>query len=274
MSTSSTNRLPDLETVLLWEGEIDNLRIRELFGVQPVWASRLLGELAKHMGSRAARASAHAPLRLIPSAPARKKKQSPDEYLRIIGASAPESSNSLFLEDARKDLSIVGPGIFAAIVQAMRSGVGVQIAYRSMSQPGGSERLVFPHALVRAPRRWHMRAWCSQRKEFRDFNLGRVSDVESTDILSVHGREKDKDWNETVSFQILAHPSLTPQQQLMIADEYFPGSSARQLKVRKCLLGYIIHDLRLGTDVTKHFPSDYQLVVHDAHKLPALFGGA
>src|SRR2546422_112722 len=60
MSTFAANRLPDLETILLWEGEIDNLRIRELFGVQPVWASRLLGELTKHMGRRAARACARA----------------------------------------------------------------------------------------------------------------------------------------------------------------------------------------------------------------------
>ena len=61
---SATERLSDLETVLLWEGEIDNFRIRELLGVQAVWASRLMGALRTHMGVRAARSTAHAPLRL------------------------------------------------------------------------------------------------------------------------------------------------------------------------------------------------------------------
>lgn len=274
MSTFAANRLPDLEIILLWEGEIDNLRIRELFGVQPVWASRLLGELTKHMGRRAARASAHAPLRLNPGAAVRSKKQSPDEYLRIIGAAPTHSANGLFLEDARRDLSAVAPEIFSVVVQAIRRGVGVQLVYRSMNQPAGSERLVFPHVLVRAPGRWHMRAWCAQKKDFRDFNLGRVAAASLSNIPSPHGRQDDKDWTETTSFYIVAHPSLTPEQQTMIAAEYFPGTSARQLKVRRCLLGYIIHDLRLGTDPAKHSPPDYQLLVHEAHRLPALFSGS
>lgn len=271
MTTLAASRLPDLKTILLWEGEIDNLRIREVFGVQPVWASRLLGELTKHMGKQAARASAHAPLRLIQSAATRSKKQSPEEYLRIIGASSIHSGNGLFVEDARRDLSAIAPDIFSVVIQAMRRRVGVQMSYRSMNQPAGSERLVFPHVLVRAPRRWHMRAWCDQRKDFRDFNLGRVATASLTEIASPHGRQDDKDWNETTNFYIVAHPSLTPDQQAMIASEFFPGASARQLKVRRCLLSYIIQDLRLATDPAKHSPPDYQLLVHEAHKLPALF---
>ncbi len=92
---SATERLSDLETVLLWEGEIDNFRIRELLGVQAVWASRLMGALRTHMGVRAARSTAHAPLRLAPGQPERERRQSPDDYLRMLPEHTPQRIMSL-----------------------------------------------------------------------------------------------------------------------------------------------------------------------------------
>jgi len=271
MATGTPERLSDLETVLLWEGEIDNLRIRELFGVQSVWASRLLAELTKHMGKRARRATAYAPLQLAPDANGRGKRQSPDEYLRVVTRTTAETRSEALFEDARRDLSVVAPEVFSSVVKAMRIGVGLQLVYQSLNHPKGTERIVFPHALIRVPRRWHMRAWCSERKDFRDFTLGRVASAALTEKPAPQGRANDKDWNEVVSFNVVAHPELTPEQQAMIAAEYFPGASARNLKVRRCFAPYIIQDLRLATDPRKHAPPEYQLLVHDAHKLRLLF---
>ena len=264
---SATERLSDLETVLLWEGEIDNFRIRELLGVQAVWASRLMGALRTHMGVRAARSTAHAPLRLAPGQPERERRQSPDDYLRIASRAPATADREPMLEDARRDLSVVAPETFAAVVQAMRKGIGLQLTYRSMNHPAGTERIVFPHALVRVPRRWHMRAWCTERHDFRDFTLGRVGKVALVESTAPHRRSDDKDWNEVVTLTVVAHPDLTADQQSMIAAEYFPGASARQLKVRRCLASYIIQDLRLATNADKHKPPEYQLLVSNADKL-------
>ena len=157
----------------------------------------------------------------------RKKRQSPDEYLRIVAGSEP--ARSPLLEDARRDLSVVAPETFAAVVQAIRKEIGVQLVYRSMNHPTGTDRLVFPHALVRVPRRWHMRAWCTERRDFRDFTLGRVANVRLVELPAPARRSDDKDWNEITTVTIVAHPGLTADQQSMIAAEYFPGASARQL---------------------------------------------
>lgn len=272
MKTSTPERLSDLETVLVWEGEIDNLRIRELLGVQSVWASRLLAELTKHMGKRARRATAYAPLQLAPDVNGRGKRQSPDEYLRVVTRSSAGTASEPFFEDARRDLSVVAPDVFSSVVRSMRTATGLKLVYRSLNHPKGTERIVFPHALVRVPRRWHMRAWCSERKDFRDFTLGRVATAILLEDHAPQRRSNDKDWNDIVSFNVVAHPELTPEQQSMIAAEYFPGASARSLKVRRCLAPYIIQDLRLATDPKKHRPPEYQLLVHDAQKLRLLFG--
>lgn len=264
---SAAERLSDLETVLLWEGEIDNFRIRELLGVQAVWASRLMGALRERMGARAARSTAHAPLRLAPSQSDRERRQSPDDYLRIVAGAQVAADDERLVEDARRDLSVVAPDTFAAVVQAIRKGTGLELVYRSMNHPAGTERIVFPHALVRAPRRWHMRAWCSERQDFRDFTFGRVARAVLVESPALHRRPEDKDWNEIVTLTVIAHPDLTVEQQAMIAAEYFPGASARQLKVRHCLVGYIIQDLRLATNAGKHKPPEYQLLVSNADKL-------
>lgn len=263
---SAADRVADLETVLLWEGEIDNYRIRELLGVQAVWASRLMGALQKRLGDRAVRSTAHAPLRWTPGQQDREKRQSPDDYLRVVAGAGHAAPRGPLLEDARRDLSVVAPETFAAVVQAIRKGIGLQLVYRSMNHPTGTDRLVFPHALVRVPRRWHMRAWCTERRAFRDFTLGRVANAKLMEMPAPAARSDDKDWNRIATVTIVAHPDLTAEQQSMIAAEYFPGASARQLKVRRCLVGYIIQDLRLATSPEKHKPPEFQLLVSNAER--------
>ena len=268
MAITLSDRISDLECILSWEGEIDNQRIRELLGVKPVWASRLLAELSNHMGKYATRETSHSPLRLTASCLQKVSSHTLDDYLRVVGA---HSSGNNFVEDARLDLSIASPHTFITMIQAIKNKNGVSIVYRSMIDPSGLERLIFPHAIVRAPRRWHVRAWCAKRKEFRDFTLGRIVSCERVDTVSKNTRRDDKAWNEVVKFYVLAHPGLSPAQQEMIAAEYFPGASARQLSVRRCLAAYIIQDLRLATDEEKHLPPEYQLYVPEAIKLKLLF---
>ncbi|MCA3042373.1 MAG: WYL domain-containing protein [Rhodocyclaceae bacterium] len=259
--------MSNLETVLVWEGEIDNQRIRELLGVKSVWASRVLGALGTRLGVRAARETAHAPLRLVTRQAEQEHRQSPDDYLRIASRASESTERESMLEDARRDLSVVAPETFAKVVQAIRQGIGLEMTYRSMNHPTGSVRVVFPHSLVRAPRRWHMRAWCTERKDFRDFTLGRVGRVLPVTSDAPFSRSDDIDWNEFVMLTVIAHPELNNDQRAMIAAEYFPGASARQLKVRRCLAGYIIQDLRLATDAIKQKPPEYQLLVSNADKL-------
>ncbi|MFU2671048.1 helix-turn-helix transcriptional regulator [Pseudomonas aeruginosa] len=246
---------------------MDNERIRRLLDVKAVWASRLMGELTARMEGRAARSSAHAPLTLLR---ADTDRLSPDEYLNVISTHHDDVVGTL-IEDARMDLSSLQRGMFTACFSAARRETGLRIVYRSMSTPTGSERTVYPHSLIRAPRRWHMRAWCEERKGFRDFTLGRIAAAEPLDTPAPYRRGDDKEWNNILELVIVAHPGLSPDQQEMIAAENFPGARARRLKVRQCLASYIIQDLRLALDPVKHPIPEYQLMVGNADKLPPLF---
>lgn len=270
MDTAAATRIEDLETVLVWEGELDNEGIREHLGVKAVWASRLLGALAKAMGRRAKRETPYAPLKFVSRAGLQARHRSPDEYLRVLAGSK-DPKRQRVVEDARLDLAAASPAVFSAVFQAISAGTGLQLVYRSMSAPAGTTRLVFPHALVRAPRRWHMRAWCTERQDFRDFTLGRVASVQSVKESAPYGRKDDGEWNAQLELELVAHPALSPEQQDMIAGENLGGAKSLRLKVRQCLAAYIIQDLRLSTDEHKQVPPEYQLLVSNTATLPQLF---
>jgi hypothetical protein len=273
---SSSSRLVDLEHLILWEGELTNQRIRELLGVKPVYASRLLSGLMKLLAGRAGRASAHAPLKMAYLSPNDQARSSPDAYLHLLNW-LPGSPLTLEtgVVDARLDLSLVSPAIFSAIFHSIKHQQGLRISYKSMAHPRGTERLVFPHALVRAPRRWHMRAWCTERSDFLDFTLGRISAamLDSAPCQG-NGRTRDQDpaWINIMDLLIAPHPALNEDQRKMIASEFFPGAASLRLKVRECLAPYIVQDLRLATDLETQVPPDFQLALLNGFEPKLQFG--
>ena len=111
-------------------------------------------------------------------------RDSAEDYLtRLWATSTGMSGNSSFLgwtpntgivrDPARR----VDSAVLRTVLLASRERRSVRIKYQSMSNPGPSLRLVSPHALGFDGRRWHMRAYCHTRNEFRDFVLGRVHAV-------------------------------------------------------------------------------------------------
>lgn len=269
----SSSRLVELEQLIVWEGDISNERIRELLGVKPVYASRLMSGLMKLLTGRAERATAHAPLKMLYASSEDRARTSPDAYLHMLNSlSIAPLAGMTGVVDARLDLSLISPAVFSAIFQAIKRQQGLRISYKSMTHPLGTERLVFPHALVRAPRRWHMRAWCIERSKFLDFTLGRVSAAFLDDTpCAGHGRDHDEAWMNVVDLLIAPHPGLSEDQRQMIASEFFPGTASLRLKARECLAPYIAQDLRLAVDMEKQMPPEYQLALINASVLKLSF---
>lgn len=266
-TTPAMARLPDLETVTMWEGVITNERIRSLLGVKPVYASRLLSSLSRHLLGRAERATPHAPLEMLYSHSRDTQPKSPDEYLRVLSSLGAQAMDQEAILDARVDLSLVSPEVFSTIQRAIVNRQAIEIEYRSMNHPTGTRRVVFPHALVRAPRRWHMRAWCVQREDYRDFTLGRIAAVAATSLIREKVREEDSKWNRVLDLAIGPHPLLDAEQRKMIAAEFFPGASLLKLKIRECLAPYVIQELRVAVNANRQTPPDYQLALLNADLL-------
>ena len=263
-------RLRDMEVLLLWEGALDNARLREVFGVQAVQASRLLASFLVEHKEGVERASAHAPITPGIGFRPRFAGTSPDEYLALIAATRPRQV-AAHVEDLRLDLTPVDSRVYAAVTQACREGTGLKIRYRSLSNPQGEARLVFPHSLVRAARRWHMRAWCALRQDYRDFALGRVAEVSPDERPAPRSPADDKEWNEAASLVIEPHPALSAGQRALLRDEYFAGKTQRVVEIRRALVSYTLQDLRLAVDFETQVPPEYQLALKNVHEFKNAF---
>jgi hypothetical protein len=260
---SMPQRLRDMEVLLRWEGELENARLREVFGIQAVQASRLLSAFLAAYGPALTRASPHAPVTPTRHFRPRFAGNSPDAYLRLVDSVGP-SVQAFAVEDLRMDLSPVSPTMFGLATKACLKRVGLQIRYRSLSEPDGRDRLVYPHSLVRAARRWHLRAWCTRREAFRDFALGRISSGVIEGSPSPAPKEADDGWNKLATLAVVPHPALPAGQAQLLRDEYLGGGASRTLQVRRCLVSYTVQDLRLATDARRHLPPEFQLLLENA----------
>ena len=248
-------RLRIMEGVLTWEGEIGNARVRQLFNLQPVQASRLLADFRALMGSRIVEDGRAKVLRYAVPEEAG-SLISLEEY--VLHSAAAEGGNPSLI-DARADLTDVQPIIFATLRKAVISKTGVKISYASMANPRYAERTIFPHAIVHVGRRWHVRAWCAKRQGYRDFTLGRVRSIEAVPEHAPSDIGSDDGWETIVDLGLQAHRKLSVDQQQVVQDEYFGGTSERRLSVRACLVKYLIQDLRVAINPELDKPPEYQI---------------
>lgn len=257
------HRLRILEGVLAWEGEIGNARVRRLFDIQPVQASRLLAEFRSLMDGRIVEDGRAKVLR--PASPEGIETDiSLNEYARQTQTAEDKASCII---DARVDLTEVKPVVFALLRKASLGRTGVVISYASMTNPIFEERTIFPHSIVQVGRRWHVRGWCAKRQDFRDFTLGRIKSVSPVADHALQTIDHDQAWHEVVMIELTAHSKLSIQQREVVRGENFGGLEKRRLPVRACLAQYVIQDLRAAIDPEKEVPPEFQIEVTNAAQL-------
>jgi len=265
-------RLLLLENILIWEGRLNRARVQELFGLHAVRASEWIREfrdqhpdwLVWNSKTRSYHASPTV-YQIKGNSDLRRLEHSVSlaKYLALIGIphAAPGLKQDRMVWSAYPDLSAPHPGIFAVLSDAIRTSHAVQITYRSMREPAPHRRVISPHNLIRAGRRWHARAFSSINQDFRDYALGRITDAKVLKMPAERLEKDDDAWSAKVSVRLVAHPDLTTEQEEVIRFEYFNNTSARVESCRGALVGYFIQDLRAATDIKKQHPPDYQLAV-------------
>lgn len=254
--------------ILLWEGRVSRSRLIAEYSLSPIrasewlrdfresfpdwvaWDSKLKADLATSRAYTDAERAAKAPrpstinTMLVPYAP-----NEPGRPLSISW-----------------DFVLTSPRTFSRLNLAIADRLRVKFLYCSMNNPELHERTIEPHSLLRAGRRWHVRGYCLQRQAFRDFVLGRMSNVHLLQEPSLTDVAADAAWSTVVQVRLAAHPRLSPAQQLVVRNEYFNGASARVESCRAALLNYMVQELMAATDVDRQMPPDYQLAVENTQE--------
>lgn len=255
-------RLERVARLLIWEGRLSRARLMEQFGLSGTRASEWLKEFRE---ARPDWVEWDSRLRSLVTTRAayRAIEKSEAAAVELMGWAEPDvgvldGDSALILP---WDFSRVSPYVFSRLRLAIKDGVRVGFNYSSMSRPTIHARVIEPHSIIRTGRRWHVRGYCVERQEFRDFVLGRMSDVLLTKKASSHGSAEDAKWNRSVKVRLVAHPALSAEQMQLVRREYFAGTAARSTTCRGPLVPYFIQELRAATDVERQLPPDYQLAL-------------
>lgn len=155
------------------------------------------------------------------------------------------------------------------ILRAIREREAVQVIYQSMSNPEGSERTLTPHSLVHDGYRWHTRAWCHKRREFRDFLLSRI--VQAQNAGPDEERTNcDTAWNTYIKVILIAHPKLQPAQRSLIESDYAMVDGEIHLECRQALLHYLLFQLNLTEAQSNQTPEALQLALKNKDEIYTL----
>ncbi len=135
------------------------------------------------------------------------------------------------------------------LMQAIDSERHVRTLYQSMSAPEPKERTIAPHALCFDGFRWHVRAYCFDAEEFRDFVISRIVRARIVQQNSPVRCCEDVDWNTNITLEIGPHPDLSEAQRRVVELDYEMTNGRAQLEVRKSMLFYTLKRLGLDTSV-------------------------
>ncbi|NOH46472.1 WYL domain-containing protein [Vibrio rotiferianus] len=130
-------------------------------------------------------------------------------------------------------------GFLSKIMLAIESESDIQAIYKSSSHPFGTKRTLKPCGIAYVGNRPHLRAYCYDHNQYRDFVLSRFSFRPEiiTSISSKVELPEDTAWQEVISVVLEANPNLCEDGQYLIVEEY-NLEKVSPINIRKSLLHY------------------------------------
>jgi hypothetical protein len=147
------------------------------------------------------------------------------------------------------------------ILECIRDDLSIEIYYQSLSSQTPDWRRITPHALASDGLRWHVRAFCHTKKQFRDFVLGRIMDIRDKQPSEILGAD-DTEWNKIVQVTIAPNPALTEDQQKIIERDYAMKGGKSVITLRRSLLFYLKRRLGIDEEVEKSSAAQQVVIIN------------
>lgn len=155
------------------------------------------------------------------------------------------------------------PKILRSLLDAIRTHSSIEVNYQSFTRPEPQWRRLSPHAIASDGFRWHVRAWCHSREEFRDFVIGRFLAARSTRPDEI-APERDTGWTREVTFKIGPHPEMTDGARTVTELDYGMKDGMLVVTVRACVAPYLKRRYGLNKDPNTVTPKEQQIVLLNA----------
>jgi predicted DNA-binding transcriptional regulator YafY len=274
-------RLRAIELLAYWEGRLVTNRLVAWFGVSRQQAS---ADIKRYMANHNPDSLVHDPAvkAYVPRAGFRPvlTKGHINEYLDMVSGLVSESM-AVTLETDSNLASVqlpdraVRPEVVREVIKACRSGGSIKILYASMANPTWSDRVISPHTLVYTGFRWHVRAYCHKRQDFRDFLLSRIDRTPQPAEDKAPSPSGDSQWQEAITLTLIPNMKLNDGQKALVEKDYGMPDGRLQLSVRKALAHYTLQRYQAAItpeEANDEYQYPIQLLESDRQKLsPYLF---
>jgi len=229
---SERQRLAFLERVLFWRGWVNRKDLIAKFGISVPQATndmvayQTLNPTACLYNTRKRRyevAPGMKPLLIVPEF---------GTDMRESGLGDGSEEGKPFVVFPDMPVRAANFDYFRTLSRAAFSEREVRMVYYSVASGKETERWISPRTFANDGLRWHVRAFCHQREDFRDFVLGRIAKVleirEKTVVVP-----EDKEWEEQVVLIIKPAPGLDAAARKGIELDYGMSDGELRCPVRR-----------------------------------------
>lgn len=267
-SWSQDRRLKFIDFRLRWEGRINRGDLVDFFKISVPQASADVAkylEAAPHNLSYDARLKSYVRSSDFKPLFARSSTRTYLNELQALETNIMEPKSSFV--GWKPDLGLVplpnrnvdGKAL-STLLLAAREGRKVFTVYQNMLRPEPVERTISPHAFAFDGMRWHVRAYCHLRSEFRDFVIARLTVLQLGDLTDV-SKDIDEQWHRVLQIVISAHPSLPQHARKAIQLDYGMHDGTASFECRHALLFYALRRLRLELPEDPDKAAEQQIVL-------------
>ncbi|EEX38488.1 transcriptional regulator [Vibrio metschnikovii] len=258
-----------IEIIALWEGRLNTNHLMQSFGIGRQQASKDINTYLSDI----------APGNLIYDKKLKGYKPSDsfvpkltsghaDEYLHILSRTEDMAVTFTELDMGFENTAMVrpvtrniSPEILRTLVQAIREKKRVDICYTSLKDGEQTERIISPHTLVCTPLRWHVRAYCEQAGDYRDFVLSRIHGIPDINDNAIHGKQEDELWNTQVTIDIVPDQRFNEKQKMVIEKDYAMSNGALSIDTNASLIRYVLDTYHIDVYTQKSNPQGQQIVL-------------
>ena len=265
-------RMRAVELLAYWEGRVVTNRLMSWFGISRQQAGH---DIKRYIAEHNTESLIYSPSSkgYIPSNNFKPvlTRGHINEYLDMISSTEAELS-SINVESTEHLAAVkisdrsVKPEVLRGVLMACRTSQNLEITYSSMNNPVPHQRIISPHILIYSGFRWHVRAYCHSRHNFRDFILSRIQNP-----VSVSGEfisnEADALWHESVTLSLVANPNLSVDQRRLVELDFCMIEGKLTFEVRKAMTHYALQRYQAGITTSEQQEAlKYPIVVSEASK--------
>ena len=245
-------RLEFIDFRLRWDGTINRSELVDFFGISIQQASYDLARYAELAPGNLMYDKSAKTYRVAPGFTPLIIQGDSQYYLSQLAelATGAEPPSSLFIgwrppcDVVRYPTRPVQTTTLLRLLWAMRDHEDLQIVYQSMRRSSATERWIAPHALASDGFRWHVRAWCHERGDFRDFVLSRIQSVAAARPTTVDSATDDG-WHTRIDIVVRPRAGLSEGQRSAIEIDFGMRQGRLLLNCRKALAFYALRQLQL-----------------------------